>query len=242
MTTNNYQKREYRAFYEADDLQYFRISVKQSDLYIGAEKPLQTVALEALREVRSQVETAVGVFPGFATSMVPLPPRRSAGPVVLDMYAASEKCRVGPMAAVAGAIAQAVGHALRPYSNQVIVENGGDIYMYTETNRKVGIFAGDSPFTGLLAVEIPPGEWGICTSSGRIGPSRSLGRAHAAMVIAHDAAFADAAATALGNMIHIHRDLDKGVNWIMTLPDSIGSLAILEDRIAVSGQVTLTSP
>ena len=234
MKTNNYQNGTIVNAMEADDLFYFRVSEKQSDLYIGAEKPLQTVALEALREIRTQVEIAVATFPAFATSLVPLPPQREAGPVVMDMYVASGKCQVGPMAAVAGAIAQAVGRALRKYSRQVIVENGGDVYMYTDTNRSIGVYAGESPFTGLIAVQIPPGEWGICTSSGRIGPSFSFGKAHAAMVLSHDATFADAAATALGNLIHTCNDLDKGVSRIMTSSDSVGALAIIDDRIAVS--------
>ena len=86
---------------------------------------------------------------------------------------------VGPMASVAGAMAQAVGITLKQFSDSVIVENGGDCYLDLSEETTVGIFAGpDSPFTGKIAIKLGPERFpiGICTSSGTVGHSLSFGK------------------------------------------------------------------
>ena len=100
--------------------------------------------------------------------------------IVKAMAVAAQKASVGPMAAVAGAIAEFVGKDLLKFSEQVIVENGGDIFIRTDRKRTLGIYAGeDSPFTGKLAIEVDPCEsgMGICTSSGTVSHSLSFGNA-----------------------------------------------------------------
>jgi ApbE superfamily uncharacterized protein (UPF0280 family) len=111
------------------------------------------------------------------------------------------------MAAVAGAIAEYVGRALLPLSEEVIVENGGDIFIFSKRERLAAVYAGDSPLSGRLAVALKPrggpgtaGAFGVCHSSGTVGHSLSFGKADAALVISEDCALADAAATRLGNL------------------------------------------
>ncbi len=124
--------------------------------------------------------------------------------IVKTMAEAAEKAGVGPMAAVAGAIAEYVGRELLPFSREVIVENGGDIFLKTQKTRSIGIYAGESsPFTGKLALRIEPKDTplGICTSAGTVGHSLSFGKCDAAILVSPSASLADAAATAVGNLI-----------------------------------------
>jgi ApbE superfamily uncharacterized protein (UPF0280 family) len=146
------------------------------------------------------------------------------------------------MAAVAGAFAQAAGEFLAAYSTEVIVENGGDIYMYTTKDRIVGIYAGPhSPYTGVMGIKIAAGQQplGICTSSGTVGPSFSYGKADAAIILATDALLADAAATALGNRVQTPEDVGPAVEFAATLPGVSGALAICGRALAAWGAVEL---
>ena len=231
--------RTYRRLHQGEDLVYFRVHREQSDLHIGALRSLPTQALTALDAARGQVEGAIAAQPVFATALVPLPIRPGAFPLEREMAEAAIQAGVGPMAAVAGGIAQAVGRALLPFSPEVIVENGGDLYIHTQCQRRIAIYAGDSPLSYRLALCVESGEWGVCTSAGVVGPSLSWGRAHAALILSHSAALADAAATAMGNRIRRPEDLAEAVNWAMTLPDVSGALAILGENIAAAGAIRL---
>jgi ApbE superfamily uncharacterized protein (UPF0280 family) len=192
--------RTYRRLF-GGTLKYFRISVEQSDLAIGACLRLDRQAKDALKVARARIEAEIALVPDFLTSFIPLTPRPGAPEPVSWMYDAAVTAGVGPMAAVAGAVAQYVGRVLVKLSPEVIVENGGDIYMVTQSERLVALFAGDSPLSMKVALKVPPGEWGVCKSAGKVGPSVSYGQADAAMILSKDAALADAAASTLGNAL-----------------------------------------
>jgi hypothetical protein len=147
------------------------------------------------------------------------------------------------MAAVAGAIAERVGRELMKLSPEVIVENGGDIFMKTLTNRLVGVYAGSSPFTGKIALEVEPEETplGICTSSGTVGHSLSYGSADAVIVISPSAALADAAATAIGNLIQESGDIPMGIEFAQDIAGLKGVLIIKGDKLGIWGEVKISS-
>ncbi|GAI49814.1 unnamed protein product, partial [marine sediment metagenome] len=67
------------------------------------------------------------------------------------------------------------------------------------------IFAGRSPLSQriILKIEAKENYIGVCTSSGTVGPSLSFGKADAVTVISDSVLLADAAATAVGNIINI---------------------------------------
>jgi ApbE superfamily uncharacterized protein (UPF0280 family) len=218
---------------------FFTVRERESDLSIGAVRILREEARAALRAGRRDVEAEIGRCPFFRTALVPLPAPENCPETVSDMYRAAAVCGVGPMAAVAGALAQQVGRALAPLSPNVVVENGGDVYLRSLVPRRVAILAGDSPLSGRLALRIPPGEWGVCTSSGRVGPSLSFGHAHAAVVVSPDAALADAAATAMGNRIGSEKDLAPAIRWVLSLPGIEGAAAILDEHMAAAGRFEL---
>jgi len=148
---------------------------------------------------------------------------------------------VGPMAAVAGAIAEAVGRELLNFSSEVIVENGGDIFLCHKKTRHIGIYAGDSPLSGKLALEIEPEDTplGVCTSSGTVGHSLSFGKADAAIVISPSTALADAAATAVGNLVKTAEDMPRAIEFVREVEGLTGIAIIVGDKMAVWGKINL---
>jgi ApbE superfamily uncharacterized protein (UPF0280 family) len=236
-----YEPRTYRDFAGGDRFTTFRVAIETSDLYIKALAPLEQETEALIREGRAQVEWAIARRREFLTSLAQVDENPADSPMVLKMIRAGKKAGVGPMAAVAGAIAEYVGQGLLPLSPELIVENGGDIFLKVTEPIVVGIFAGDSPFNGRIGIRrestlIP---LGICTSSATVGPSLSLGRADAATIVSRDAALADAMASALGNRIRKPSDLKPAVEWAMTVPGVDGALAVMGDKIAASGDIEL---
>jgi ApbE superfamily uncharacterized protein (UPF0280 family) len=157
------------------------------------------------------------------------------------MYRAATAAGVGPMAAVAGAVARWVGRMLREKSDWVIVENGGDIHIDTGRPVTVGLYAGTSPFSGRIGLRLDPGPMplGVCTSSATVGPSLSFGRADAATVVSRDAALADAAASGLGNRISGPADLEAALSWVLDVPGVMGALAVCGGRMAARGEIEI---
>ncbi len=145
------------------------------------------------------------------------------------------------MAAVAGALAEAAGLFLLNHSPEVIVENGGDIFISVIEPVSVGIYAGNSPFAGKLALRVNParGPLGICTSSGNVGPSLSFGKADAAVAVSPSTPLADAAATALGNMVKSPDDLEATLEFAKKIEGVTGALLIYRDKIAAWGDLEL---
>jgi len=167
------EPRTYRHWIEGKDLIPFNVVVKETDLYIRASSNLKRKAHRLVLKYRSILEKYIERHPTFLTSLEPLPIPRDAPHIIRQMAEAAHKAGVGPMAAVAGAIAEFVGNELLAFSPEIIVENGGDIYLKSSRGRIVGIYAGESPLTGKLGLEINGRDTpvGICTSSGTVGHS-----------------------------------------------------------------------
>ncbi len=238
---DRFVERRYRRLHGGDGLAFYRVAEAQSDLSVGTPRPRPDLARQALKEARSQVEAAIAACPCFLTSMTPLDPALGLGQVDGWMLQAGQAAGVGPMAAVAGAIARYVGEALALKLGEVVVENGGDLYLRSTVRRVVALYAGTSPLSGRVGIVLPPGEWGVCTSAGRVGPSISLGQADAAVVLCRDSALADAAATALGNRIRQPDDLSVAVDWALQIPGVLGALAVQGHQMAAGGAVELTA-
>jgi ApbE superfamily uncharacterized protein (UPF0280 family) len=146
------------------------------------------------------------------------------------------------MAAVAGAMAESVSKDLLKFSKEVIVENGGDIYLATSKERRVAIYAGGSPLSLKIGILIKPEETplGICTSSGTVGHSLSFGKADAVCILSKSAALADSAATAVGNLVQEKRDIEKGLERGKEIEGVLGTVIIVGEKIGVWGNITLT--
>lgn len=239
MKENIYQPRTYRNRIEDKDLVSFSVAIKETDLYIRARSNLQRKARRLVNKYRQQIEKYIDKYPFFLSSLEPVPPVEDAPAIIKEMIEAGDKVNVGPMAAVAGAIAENVGRELLEFSPEIIVENGGDIYLNIIRDRAVGIFAGDSPLSGRLGLEISARDTplGICTSSGTVGHSLSYGKTDAVVVIAKSTALADAAATAIGNMVKRPDDIDNATEFGKNIDGLKGLVIIIEGEMGVWGDV-----
>jgi ApbE superfamily uncharacterized protein (UPF0280 family) len=240
-----YQTRTYRKLHKQHDLTHFQLAIKETDLDIAVPHRIDTAKLrnklkQMVQYHRSQLEAYIKLDPAFATSLQPygLPPE--APEIIQEMANAAEMAGVGPMAAVAGAFSQYLGRALESCP-EVIIENGGDIYIKSTKKRNIAIFAGTSPFSNKIALEISPKQTplGICTSSGTVGHSLSFGKADAVVIIAPSVPLADAVATAAANMVQHSADLLKAVDFATSITGIYGAVAILGDQLAVKGKVKL---
>jgi len=240
---SRFAPRFYRHWVKDNDLLSFSVAEKETDLCVRAKRNLRAKALKSLLKHRASLEAFVARNPLFLTTLDPYWVEEDAPGIVRDMAKASQVAGVGPMAAVAGAIAEAVGKDLLSFSSELIVENGGDIFLRVTRTRLVGVYAGRSPFTGRIALEILPKDTplGIGTSSGTIGHSLSLGCADAAIALSRSAAVADAAATALGNAVRCAEDVPVAIEVARGLQGVLGVAIIVGDRIGVWGRVKIVS-
>ena len=216
--------------------------MKETDLAILASKDLRETARHAVIHCRSQLESYLAGKQYFVTSLTPLALDPTAPPLVKSMLQAGLAANVGPMAAVAGAIAEYVGRALLAAgSEEVAVENGGDIFLSRQVDSLVGIFAGISPLSNRVGVKIPAAAMplGICTSSGTVGHSLSLGQADAVTVLARDTALADAVATRLGNEVAPGRPLEESLAIARAIPGLLGAVVIRGPELGAWGEIEL---
>jgi ApbE superfamily uncharacterized protein (UPF0280 family) len=236
-----HRPRFYRHWIKDSGLISFNVVVEQTDLYIRSQRNLRDKALNSVLKHRGSLEAYIGHHPLFLTTLDAYQAEAEAPTIVKEMAGVSQLTGVGPMAAVAGAIAEAVGRDLLAFSPEIIVENGGDIFLKISRKRLVGIYAGQSPFTKKIALEILPGETplGISTSSGTIGHSLSLGSADAVIVLSSSAALADAAATALGNIVKTVDDIPKVIEEAQSIEGLGGVVAIIGDKMSVWGKMRI---
>ena len=242
----DFEERIYRQQHSQEDLVHFQLAVQETDLDIGVRKDRFSEELvewveETIRLCRRPLEDYIQRDPGFVNALTPYVVLPDAPLIVQTMAEAGRLAGVGPMAAVAGAVAEWVGKSIAKRSRDVIVENGGDIFLRTSRIRKVGVFAGDSPLSNRVALEIRPDQTplGICTSSGKVGPSLSFGKADAVVVLSRSVPLADAVATACGNLVQTVNDLERTLEFASEIPGITGVLVIKDDRLAVWGSVKL---
>lgn len=235
------ESRKYRNITHGEDLVYFTKKVEQTDLYIGAVKNLSKEAGESIIKYRQFIEDYIRRQPVFLHSLTPVEPLNDAPVIVKDMCRAAKMAGVGPMAAVAGAVSMYVANDLLPYSGELIIENGGDIYLAGSKERIVSIFAGNSKLSGKIGIKIKPEALpvSVCTSSGTVGHSLSFGKADAAIIISKDACLADAAATATGNLVKTAKDIEPAINEIKKIPGITGVLIIVGSDMGVWGSIEL---
>lgn len=239
-------RRVYRRDISGSRLTSFSVTVKETDLWIAVNsfsynENLKSRVEQVIWNRRHQIESYLETHPHLLTALEPLLPADDAPELVKVMARAGNRAGVGPMAAVAGAIAEEIGQFLLNLSEEVIVENGGDIFIKVSEPVNIGIYAGDSPLSGKLALQIKPGQTpiGICTSSGTVGPSISFGRADAAIALSQSTPLADAVATALGNRVQGPGELETALEFARKIEGITGALLICGDQIAVWGDIEL---
>jgi len=219
------------------------VRMVETDLHILAPGNVEEEALRLVAGVRRQIETYIRSHVRFGDTLVPLPEDESAPMVIREMLAAGQAAGVGPMAAVAGAIAEVVGRGLIDSGvEDLIVENGGDIFIVRPQECTVAVFAGPSPLSNRVGIRLTPAMMpaGVCCSSGSVGHSLSLGRADAVVVTARSTPLADAAATRIANEVN---DSPGSINEALKVAQSIkgisGAVVVQGKHLGAWGDVEL---
>ncbi|MEI8349446.1 MAG: UPF0280 family protein [Candidatus Omnitrophota bacterium] len=235
-----YQERFYRNW--SPSAWSLEVSHKESDLFIASDKPIdRSLAYELLKKYYEEIEKYIKGNPLFFTSLSPLEQDNGAPPIVKDMIDCSNVTGIGPFASVAGAVALYVGKELSRYSNEIIIENGGDIFLNIAKDKIVGVYLGERFSQPVLSLRIKHREYafGIASSSAYIGHSLNFGRADLVTVIAKDAVLADGFATALSNQIKKEKDIEAVLERVKQNLFIEGLLIAFEGHIALWGALEL---
>ena len=236
-----HEKRTYRSLINKDNLTSYSVKIGESDLFISSDTNLEDVALKSLIKHRNSLEEYIKNHPEFRTSLLSLPEDDLAPPIIRDMLSKSKICGVGPMASVAGAVAEYVGYDLLDQTENLIIENGGDIFVKSKNKLTVSVYAGVSALSYKVNILVKPQETplGICTSSATVGPSLSFGKADAVCVISKSATLADAAASAIGNRVKNKKDIKSALDYGIEIPGVKGIIIICGNDMGAIGEVQL---
>ncbi len=238
-----FENRTYRRQHQKSGLISFDITVKETNLNIQAKTNLSDEAIKYVLDCRNTIETYINLNPAFASSLAPIKPSGHAPKIIQDMIEASVLANVGPMAAVAGTIAEYTGAKLLDHSSEVLVENGGDIFIKSDTETVFSIYAENSPFNTTTGILVPKHSkpFGMCTSSGTLGHSKSFGKADAVTILASSCALADATATALGNIVNSKEDIQTTIDIGKSIKGIQGIVIIKGESIGLWGDLKLIS-
>lgn len=232
-----YEERTYRERVRPEGLVRSDVSFQESDLCIFADRDVASRALGLLGEARFQLEAYIERDEGFKAAFSPHDPIHCAPLIVRKMADAARRFGVGPMAAVAGAVAEYVGARI---AGNVLIENGGDIYARTKRPITLSLYAGESSqFTGKVKFKVDPkgGSIGIATSSGTHGHSISFGKADAVCIVGDNAVDADAAATAFCNRIQKEEDVEAVIEEAMRYESLKGIIIAIGDKLGAKGDI-----
>ncbi len=236
-----FENRTYRSSIIKSGLTSFDITIKETNLHIQASHDLTKEAVNAVLKCRNYIEKYIAIYPDFATSLVPIKAVGIVPQIINSMIEAGFASKVGPMAAIAGAIAEYTGTALLEKTDEIIVENGGDIFIKKNTETLFTIFANKSPLsmkTGLLIAKREK-PYALCTSSGTVGHSKSYGKADAVTILSDSAPLADAAATSLGNLIKKSEDIEKTIHNGKKINGILGIVIIKDKNIGLWGDLQI---
>jgi len=221
------QQRTYREFIHKEAV--FRICCES----------FEAVTAEIVQQ-RQILEAYIARHPEFATAFEPISLLPDAPPSAQQMAHAADRVGTGPMAAVAGMMAQLAAQAgIKAGADEVIVENGGDIYLQTKEPVVIGLYPGAGELAGRLAFSLKAEDTpiSICSSSGKMGHSTSLGQCDLATVVSKDAALADAAATQAANLVRSVNDVESALNRIEAIDGIDGVLIVKDEHIGIVGKL-----
>jgi uncharacterized protein len=239
-----YKPRIYRQTFNPDRFASFTVQYLETDLWIGVDHPsfhkeIAELAQMEIKKLRIEIEHYIQINPTFKSSLDPVKSKADAPDSVLMMCNAGFRTQTGPMAAVAGMFALHVGEEIRKkfHVQELVVENGGDYFIFLKNDLLVTIYAGDSPLSEKIAVIVPAHDTpcGICTSSGTVGPSLSFGNADAVMVACYSPVLADAWATSLANRVKSPGDIESVLTFSEHYPEILSLVIICEDKTGIRG-------
>lgn len=216
-----------------------RIEIAETAATVASDGRFTEIAVDAIKAARKDVERQIRKDRFFLTTIEPYVPSSDASPLIKRMCRSAEVAGVGPMATVAGAIAQ---HAMEAMVSAGCthgwVDNGGDVALILDSPVLMEVFS-EPGSTEAFALELEPtdGIVGICSSSGRLGHSISFGDSDIALVIADDAILADALATACGNRVLDQASLRTCFEPFMRIDGFIGGLVMKDGAVGMAGKL-----
>lgn len=235
--------------YVTDELIPAHVVVQETDILIHtdvgtddrADVVVEQIAKEVVITQRGYLEGYIKGHADFLSCMVPWPHDAMAPEIVRNMIDAGRQAGVGPMAAVAGAMAEQVGGALLERAKTVIVENGGDLFLNSQQSVTIALYANDSPLSLNVGLRMAPDQMpiAVCTSSGTVGHSFSMGQADAVCVVSPSCALADATATAMGNRVQSPADIASTIDWGKSIQGVAGGVIIIGDKMGAWGDIEL---
>ncbi len=231
-------QRFYRENMYADELIYYRVVYKETDLFVATQTDRKDECTEIVISLRKELEEYIARHKGFQSALAPISLYKDAPKIAQRMAVAARAAKVGPMAAVAGAFSQTLAEMLGS-PDELIIENGGDLYIRSEKERIISIYPGENRFKGKLRLRFPAESFplSVCTSSAKLGHSLSFGKADSVTIISHDAFLADAMATSTCNMIRTPDDIPKALEFAGSVDGVLGAVAIIDDKLGAFGMV-----
>ncbi|HOI72250.1 MAG TPA: UPF0280 family protein [Methanobacterium sp.] len=179
-----------------------KISIEETHINLTTDLKKHGLYYFILKE-RQELKNYIIKHQDFQLSLEPV--RVEEAPLIVKMMArAGRFAEVGPMAAVAGSIAQlSMGYLINEGAKMAIIDNGGDLALKTNKDVIIGVYAGDSSLSGQMGFKLKHEKtpMGVCTSSGTVGHSMSFGRSDSVTVFADEASVADALATSIANEV-----------------------------------------
>ncbi len=217
----------------------FQIKESQCTLIADKEQAIQT-AIASIKRHRKALEDYAKRNPLFLASFEPV--AAPAEPLVARLMAeAAAKADVGPMAAVAGVLADlAVKDMIADGCKVAVVEDGGEISAISDSTVDVALAAGDTPLSKHFGFRLTSFPAGIATSSGRFSHAFSFGDAEAATVFCKNADLADAAATAVGNVVKgedCEAAIQRGIDRALSIEGVEGVLILYKGFTGTAGKI-----
>jgi len=224
----------------------FRSLYRETDLWVAVckedfNKDIEAFTSERIRYYRNVLEDHILKQPRFKNSLVPVPVLAGADPIVNEMYRASEAASIGPMASVAGAVAEFICNDLikKFPIREIVIENGGDIFFKLTSEAIISVYAGESPLSEKVSLMLKPHDTpvSVCTSSATVGHSLSFGKADACMIACHSAALADAYATAFCNQVKNKEMVLEITENALKKSEILSVVIIMNDRVGLGGKL-----
>ncbi|WP_321286594.1 UPF0280 family protein [uncultured Sunxiuqinia sp.] len=240
-----FEPKTYRNSFSKERFQSFVITCNDSDLWIGVDPisykdEMSAVALKKLRAIQDALKIYIANDSFLKKSLKPCKVQENAPDFVRSMVEAAEKAGVGPMAAVSGMYSELIGKELMEnFSiNELVVVNGGDIYMRLQKSLVMNVFAGESPLSGMVGLEIDAEQtpMGICTFAQTEQTPLNFGKADAVIIACKDAVLADAFTTGFGNLIKKPSDVEKVLKRTEHFEEIISAVLICDDQIGIRGE------
>ena len=226
----------------------FRSAWRETDLWVAVDTPhyrkeAGRFTMGRILHYRRILEEHIALYPEFRDSLSPVVAPGGVHPLVKAMSDAALAAGTGPMSAVAGAMAEYICRDLLAElsAEEVVVENGGDIFMKLAAPATVAVYAGESPLSEKIALRPVAADTplALCCSSGTVGHSLSFGVADACMIACRDGALADAYATAFCNEVKDSGMVQEITEKALITSEILSVVIIAGDKIGLGGNIEI---